>query len=154
MFLVTHAAVGAIIGETTGNPYLAAIGGFASHFLLDIIPHGDSNLYKSYKKGELVKRAVAYVTMDSIATIFFILALFHFRDFLHPLRVSLGIAFAVLPDLLIGLFESGAAPWLAKFHKVHFFFHNLYTNRRRDFPFKYGVVMQLVILLLLQIRVF
>lgn len=154
MFLVTHAAVGAIVGQATGNPILAAIAGFASHFLIDIIPHGDSNLYESYKKGERVKRAVAYVTMDAIATIFFVLALFHFRDFLHPVRVSLGVAFAVLPDLLIGLFESGVAPWLAKFHRVHFFFHNLYTDRKRDLPFRYGFLMQLIILLLLQIRVF
>ncbi|MBI4133008.1 hypothetical protein HY478_00180 [Candidatus Uhrbacteria bacterium] len=154
MFLVTHAAVGAIVGQATGNPVLAVLGGFISHFLIDIIPHGDSNLYKSYKKGERVRLAKAYVTMDAVATTLFVLLLFNFRDFFHPLNVSLGITFGILPDLLIGLYESGKAPWLSSFHRVHFFFHNLIVNRKRDLPFRYGFLMQLIVLALLQVKVF
>lgn len=154
MLLVTHAAVGAIVGQATGSPLLAAIGGFISHFLIDVIPHGDSNLYKSYKRGERIRLARAYITIDAIATLLFVLALFNFRDFIHPVNVSLGVAFGVLPDLLIGLYETGKASWLRGFHGVHFFFHNLITDRKRDLSFRYGLLMQLVVLALLQIKVF
>ncbi len=154
MFLITHAAVGAMIGQAVGHPILAALGGLVSHFLLDIIPHGDAHLYRSFQRREKVRRAVAYVTTDALAAIFFVLALFNFRDFFHPLNVSLGIAFGILPDLLIGLFETGRAPWLLGFQRFHFFFHDLYVRRRRDLPFGYGVLMQIVILVLLQMRIF
>jgi len=152
--MVTHAAVGAIIGGAAGGPIWAAVGGFISHFLIDIIPHGDTNLLKQYKRGEKVRRAQAYVTMDAVAALLFVLLLFNFRDFFHPVNVSLGIAFSVLPDLVIGVYETGKAPWLKRFHKVHFFFHDLIVNRKRDLSFRAGFLMQLAILALLQIRVF
>ncbi|MBI4281055.1 hypothetical protein HY628_02575 [Candidatus Uhrbacteria bacterium] len=154
MLIITHAAVGAIVGQTTGSPLWAALGGFISHFLIDMIPHGDSQMYHQYKQGKDTRRAVAYVTVDAIASILFVLFLFVMRDFIHPLNVSLGIAFGVLPDLLIGLFETGKIRWLAKFHGIHFYFHNFFTSRRRDFSFRNGFILQLVLLALLQVRVF
>ncbi|MDP2933191.1 MAG: hypothetical protein Q8N81_03600 [bacterium] len=154
MFLVTHAAVGAIIGETTGNPILAIIGGFISHFLFDLIPHGDTKLYRKNDFGRRSKRAKAYVTVDAIAAILFVLLLFNFRDFIHPINVSLGITFGLLPDLLVGLYETGKATRLRKFHKLHFFFHDFVIKRRGDISFRYGFLMQLIILVLLQVRVF
>lgn len=157
MFLVTHAAVGAIVGEAAGGPLWAIIGGLVSHFLIDMIPHGDSHLYKNFKNrasGGKARRAKAYVTVDAISAVLFVALLFSFRDFLHPTRVSLGIVFGVLPDLLIGLYETGHASWLRRFNGFHFFCHNLIGRRRGDLPFRYGFLMQLLILILLQIRVF
>lgn len=156
MFLVTHAAFGAIIGERTGNPFLAAALGFAFHFISDMIPHGDSNVYTDFKKGNAVKQAVAYVTVDAVAAIMFVVLLFNFRDFQHSSSVSAGIAGSVMPDLLVGMCELKAlrSRWLAKFHGIHFYFHNMITSRKRDLSFRAGFFMQLVLLALLQIRVF
>ncbi|MCA9325530.1 hypothetical protein KDA23_05720 [Candidatus Saccharibacteria bacterium] len=42
MYVSVHATVGAVVGQQTGNPLLAFGAGFASHLLLDVIPHGDS----------------------------------------------------------------------------------------------------------------
>ena len=156
MFLVTHAAIGAIVGERTGNPLLALAAGFISHFISDIIPHGDSNVYLDYKRGKGVKKAIAYVMVDAVAAIMFVLLLFNFRNFSNSASVSLGIAGGVLPDLLVGLCESGMfrSKWLAKFHGIHFYFHNMITSRKRDLSFRAGFALQLVLLALLQIRVF
>lgn len=154
MFIVTHAVVGAIVGERLGSPYLAALGGFVSHFLLDIIPHGDTKMYQNYKRGERVKHALAYVTVDAISTVMFVLLLFNTRAFTHPLSVSLGIAFGIAPDLLVGLCEIYHKRWLAKFHKLHFYFHNMVSGRWFDFSFKTGFFLQLVLLALLEFRVF
>jgi len=41
MCIFTHFAAGALAGGATGNSYLAAPAGFASHALLDMIPHYD-----------------------------------------------------------------------------------------------------------------
>ena len=154
MFIVTHAAIGAIIGEKANDPFIAAAGGFVAHFIADIIPHGDTKMYFNYKRGEDIRRALAYVVVDGVATVFFVLMLFNFRDFQHPLNVSLGIAFGILPDLLVGLFEMGRARWLVKFHALHFYFHNMVSGRKFDLSFRAGFAMQLVLLTLLQLRVF
>ena len=44
MILSTHAAVGAAAAEFTNNPGVALALGFASHFLLDLLPHWDYSL--------------------------------------------------------------------------------------------------------------
>ncbi|MBI5742500.1 MAG: hypothetical protein HZA25_01515 [Candidatus Niyogibacteria bacterium] len=44
MILFTHAAVGAAAAEITNNPAVAIALGFASHFILDAIPHWDYEL--------------------------------------------------------------------------------------------------------------
>lgn len=154
MFITTHAAVGAIVGETTGNPIFAILGGLISHFLIDIIPHGDTHLLERYKKRRKARIAVAYVTIDSVVAVLFTVLLFNFRDFIHPTNVGLGIAFGVLPDALVGFSEIYRNKWLQVFHRFHFFFHNTIIDRRRDLSFRAGFIMQLIFLALLQIRVF
>lgn len=44
MILFTHAAVGAAAAEFTNSPVVALAIGFASHFILDAIPHWDYEL--------------------------------------------------------------------------------------------------------------
>ncbi len=41
MRAINHAITGAIIGITTGNPWIAVPAAVTSHFALDIIPHHD-----------------------------------------------------------------------------------------------------------------
>lgn len=42
MTFTTHLLTGAAIGATTGNVPAAFVGGLASHFILDVIPHMDA----------------------------------------------------------------------------------------------------------------
>ncbi len=147
MFITTHAALGALIAEQMPNhPILAFVLGAASHFLSDIIPHGDLNLYKGFVSGSKVKRAIAYVTIDSVVAIFFVLFIFNTKIFDHRLAISMGIAGGVLPDLIVAAYEVFRIKELKFFHRFHFFFHNLISGRRGDLPFASGFAMQLMFL--------
>jgi hypothetical protein len=154
MFITTHALIGALIGERLADTPALAFGlGLVSHFLADIIPHGDSNLYKGYVSGSKVKRAVAYVTVDTLVAMLFVMALFNTHLNEHRLAISLGIFGSVLPDLLVAMYQLFRVEKLRGFNKFHFFFHNLITSRKGDIPLSLGVVMQLIVLAFLMVRV-
>ncbi len=154
MFITTHALLGALIGEqVASHPALAFGLGLISHFLADIIPHGDSNLYKGYVSGSKVKRAVAYVTVDALVAMLFVLGLFNTGFNEHRLAISLGILGSVLPDLLVAVYQLFHVERLRWFNKFHFFFHNLITSKKGDIPLGWGIVMQLIVLVFLMVRV-
>lgn len=155
MFVVTHAALGALIGENlAGHPAIAFLLGMVSHFLSDIIPHGDTHLYKGYVAGTKVKRAIAYVVIDAIATVFFILFIFNTGLVTDKFAVSMGIVGGVLPDLLVAVVEVFKVRWLMWFHRLHFFFHNLICSRKGDMSFPSGFAMQVVFLVALFSKIF
>ena len=147
MFITTHAVLGALIGEElASNPALAFFLGLVSHFLVDIIPHGDTYLYKGYVSGTKVRRALAYVTIDGIATVLFVLFLFNTQTFESRAAVSAGIIGSILPDLIVGLYEVTRSNKLRWFQRLHFFFHNIVVSRKRDIAFASGFAMQMVFL--------
>lgn len=105
MFLAVHASVGAIAGNTVSSPTVAFVLGFLSHFFMDMIPHGDENIYHGYKSGTKVKRALLYVAADAVLTVILIAVFFLRQDFFSPVAVSMGIVGGLLPDLIVGLYE-------------------------------------------------
>ncbi len=155
MFVITHAAIGALIGEySAGHPAVAFSLGMVSHFLTDIIPHGDTHVYKGYISGTKVNRAIAYVVIDAIATIFFVLFIFNSGLVSDKLTVTLGIVGGVLPDLIVAIVEVFKVRWLMWFHRLHFFFHNLVCARKGDMSFTSGFAMQIVLLGALFFKIF
>ena len=147
MFVTTHALVGALIAEQIPtHPVLAFTLGVAAHFLMDIIPHGDSRLYKGYISGAKARRAVAYVLIDTLIALFFVLFLFNTKFVDHRLAISAGVVGGVLPDFLVGVYEVLRIPGLKWFHRVHFFFHNLISAKRGDLSLPTGIAFQLVLL--------
>jgi hypothetical protein len=153
MLLITHAALGAVLAEIVpGHPMAAFALGMASHFLVDIIPHGDSKLYKGFISGAKKRRAIAYVTTDAIVTLFFVLFLFNTEFYTNRLTMTLGIIGGVLPDLLVGLYELARVPGLRWFHRVHFFFHNLISSRKGDIPLLPALGMQAAFIFALATR--
>ncbi len=147
MFVTTHALIGALIAEQMPNhPIAAFVLGMASHFLSDIIPHGDSKLYKGYISGAKARRAVAYVLVDALVALFFTLFLFNTKFVDHRFAISLGIAGSVLPDFLVGIYEVTRIPGLKWFHRLHFFFHNMVTSKKGDLALTSGIAMQMLLL--------
>jgi hypothetical protein len=153
MFLATHADAGAIIGRAAPDPVTAFLGGFLSHFLMDMVPHGDANLYESYQSKQKVKTALAYVTLDAVLTVYLILGIRETHRFDDGMNVSAGIVGGLLPDLVIGFYNLFKPKWLDWFHDLHFFFHNYVVDRKRDIAFASGVVMQIAILFVLNTRI-
>lgn len=151
MTLTTHATLGAVIGHAVGNPALAFVFGFISHFLIDMIPHGDTGLadnFRVHKRGR--KQAVAYVMVDAIVALFFVLILANTRDLESVRTFSWGIVGSVLPDLLVGLSDIAKTPLLAWFTKMHFFFHDYFVKRKGDVPLYYALLAQIVFIAYLQ----
>ena len=98
MYITVHAAAGAAVGTLTGNPLLAFIGGFVSHLILDMIPHGDETI----KKWKLFKTIRARVTAA---------ALLDFAGVILALLFLLNNAsMAFLPGMLAGMARVGHDP--------------------------------------------
>ncbi|MFH1253401.1 MAG: hypothetical protein V1664_03670 [Candidatus Uhrbacteria bacterium] len=153
MTLTAHAAMGAVIGEAIGNPILGFIVAITIHFLVDIIPHGDnfiSNNFRVLKRHR--KQAVAYVTIDAICAILFILFIVNIRDVTLIKPISAAIIGSLLPDLLVGLYEITKSKYLHWTFKLHFFFHDLIIKKRGDVPLRYALIAQIILVLLLQTR--
>lgn len=146
MFITTHAALGALIAQQMPeHPYVAFGFGVASHFISDIIPHGDTGLYKDYISGRKVKRSIAYSVIDGVLAILFVIFMLNAVSPGARLALSLGMVGGVLPDLVVGVYEVFKFRWLEKLHRLHFFFHNMISHKH-DMSFAAGFSMQVVFL--------
>ena len=106
MFLTTHAAAGILISNYVHDP-LAVFGlSFASHFVLDFIPHGDRNIYGQYlQEGPHRYRQALMVSGLDVAALMFLAAAVISQPGLpnHELMI-IGILGSILPDLLSHFF--------------------------------------------------
>ncbi len=153
MTLTTHATLGAVIGHAMGNPILAFIFGFISHFMIDMIPHGDTGMSDNFRVHKRKrKQAVAYVVVDAIVAVLFVLLLANTRDIDSMRTFSWGIVGSVLPDLLVGFYEITKTPLLAWFNKMHFFFHDFFVKKKGDVPLYYALMAQIVLIAYLQTK--
>lgn len=147
MFIATHAAIGALIGEEfASHPVVSFVLAFGAHFLTDLIPHGDTNLYKGYVAGTKVKKAMLIVGADAVLTALFIAYLFAIVVVDHRIAIVAGVIGGVLPDVLVAIYEVTHWKWLAWFHRLHFYFHNLINSRTGDLSLRTGMIMEVLIL--------
>jgi len=154
MTLTAHATAGAVIGLSVGHPALGFILGFLSHFLMDMIPHGDAAISDNFRiHKQKQKHAVAYVAVDAIIAIFLILFLINTRDIENIQNLTWGVVGGVLPDLLIGVYEITKTPLLKWFNSVHFWFHDFFIKRKGDVPLYYALLAQLILIAFLQSRI-
>jgi hypothetical protein len=72
MLMAVHGAVGALIGENVTNPLLAFGLAFGSHFLLDVIPHGDHHHVQSFKTEKKLKKMINLIILDMIVGVLFL----------------------------------------------------------------------------------
>jgi len=153
MTLTTHATLGAVIGHAVGNPVLAFVLGFASHLLIDMVPHGDSGIsdnFRVHKRRQ--KQAVAYVAVDAVVSILFVLLLINLKDIDATRTFTWGIIGGVLPDMLVGLFVITKTKYLRWFNTLHFYFHDFFIKRRGDVPLYYALLAQIVLIAYLQTK--
>ncbi len=146
MFVATHTVIGAIIGTMLPtHPFIVFGLAFLLHFLTDMVPHGDTKLYKDHLSGVRKKLTWVYVIGDALVTICLIGYFIQISTLHIQPAVLTGILGSVLPDILVGLYEAFRTKWLARFHYWHFFFHNLISNRIGDLPLAIGVMMEMIL---------
>jgi hypothetical protein len=144
MFLTVHGAIGIIIGQNVQNPFLAFIIGLVSHYLLDLIPHGDTKAPTKWKNPIHVGFAAL---IDIFILIIFLLWL---GTKVQIINLNTACAFlgAVLPDFLQGFYFISNKKIFKKHQAFHNFFHFLIAEKF-EWKFYQGLIFQIIIFIIL-----
>lgn len=163
MVLTTHAIVGASVANLMpSHPILGFTAGFASHFLLDAIPHWDYHLLSSKKDSQnplnndlilgknfiidLAKISTDALIGTMIAIFLFIdISNFNLNSFLTS-AIFWGIVGSLLPDVLQFVYFKWRHEPLTTLQR----FHN-WIQKKRNLKNKpvLGIVSQLTIIIIL-----
>jgi len=138
--------MGVLIGQNVPTPGLAFALGVASHFMLDLIPHGDSQLYTNYKEGQAVNKSLIYVAVDSLLAIIIFIYLLETAPYASRGTMVAGVIGGICPDFLVALGEGARIRPLLWFQRLHIRIHNAIASRVGNLPLGTGVCMQLVVL--------
>ena len=154
MVLATHAVVGTIIASTfTTNPYIAFAIGFASHFILDPIPHWDYKLH-SFKKDpegklnhDMVLGKTFIVDLMRIGTdatigtiISFIVALYILKVASIPVILA-SVFGGILPDPLQFIYWKTKSKYLLPLQTFH---KKIHAKKSISHPFV-GISLQTLV---------
>lgn len=150
MTMSTHVAVGAAIGLAVNQPITGFALGFISHFLLDIIPHGDTKLSETHlSKDKSSLGAYTYVALDNVIAIYLLLTAINLVNKEYIWALSMGVAGSILPDVLVGIYEASKKKIAKGFYRMHLKIHNLISGKVGDIPLVVGVGYQVVAITLL-----
>lgn len=147
MFVTVHTAVGLALTQNFTSPLLAAGVAFISHWILDIIPHGDEVLSEklSAKGWSRTKIGLALGLPDTIVLVISFLAYLILVPPLQPIVMIAAALGAVLPDILWGLATIIKWQWLQTFDRWHEKTHNLLG--RKILPMWAGFSIQAIIMI-------
>lgn len=130
MYITTHAAAGAAIGQFISPIWLAFILGFISHLVLDMIPHGDEWI-KNWKLFRTrMQRTAAASLIDLIGVIIMTIYWINHSDISQLAPMLAAIAGAIAPDALWGLYELTKSPILAWYRTMHTKTHHLFFKTK------------------------
>src|SRR3989338_5268573 len=105
MFLIVHATVGAAIGERLEPPIISFWAGFLSHFIADIIPHGDERSGRELFRPERRHLLVILAVMDGLAALSLVTMLWAGGFFSNAVGAMASAVGAIMPDALVGISE-------------------------------------------------
>jgi hypothetical protein len=146
MFVSTHVVMGALIGQNVTTPELALPMGIASHFMLDMVPHGDAKLWNEYKSGNSLAKSIIYTAIDSIAAVVIFIYLMETAPYASRATMITGVIGAILPDFLVAVGEGVRSRSFFWFQRQHMRIHNAFASRLGDLSFRAGIFMQLIVL--------
>jgi hypothetical protein len=136
MTLTTHAVAGALIGAIASqNLAFVAVAAFASHFLLDSIPHWDYALASSERdsdnplkddikaSGKTFFIDLSKIAFDAILGVAIAVVLFYSGPTTVLIGAVVGAIFAILPDPLQFAYMKIRREPLISLQKFHLFMH-------------------------------
>lgn len=148
MFLTVHSAAGIIIGQSTSNIGLAFLAGFISHFLLDIIPHGDQDLGGGRNRKNLngLKKILLILGISDLVVMTILFGSLYLSGLLIlSWTILAGIFGAILPDFINATYLFFKFKWLKGYSLLHSDLHFVWWNFTINFPL--GMVVQIIFLL-------
>lgn len=143
MFITPHTSAALWISTRVTDPLLAFFFGVVSHFMLDMIPHGDEQL-ADHKKGKREK-LVYLMKVAFVDTALAVLLIYFFISYGPEVNhyVLFSAVFGTwLPDLawiVIEYFKLNSMYWYIVFHGK---LHNLFDWQ---YSIVYGVPFQMVV---------
>lgn len=126
MFLIVHATTGALAGTVVGQPFfgsaapiIGAAAGIASHFVLDMIPHGDEAIGRIFNHHRHAKGLIALALFDGVSALCVVGILAVTGQYIYLLSALCGAIGGLLPDFLAGISELNHKKLWPKFLKFH-----------------------------------
>lgn len=145
MFITPHTSVAFWISTKVTDPVLAFVFGLISHFILDMIPHGDDNLGDHLRGRAKFLYEMKIASVDTIIAGAMILFFLFYGPVVNEWVLFGAILGAWLPDLAwiaIETFKIQALYWYVVYHgKLHNLFDWQYSP-------VYGVPFQILFTLL------
>ncbi|MDP2638779.1 MAG: hypothetical protein Q8P06_01265 [Candidatus Azambacteria bacterium] len=117
MILASHIIISGLLGSQTGNYFLAAVLGLASHYILDAIPHWDylseefetrAHTEKGFIKRKQFWRELINVAFDALLGLALLFIFIRIDKNANIVPAIIGAMFGVLPDPL------GLLHWITK----------------------------------------
>ncbi|MBT4209496.1 MAG: hypothetical protein HOE19_01095 [Candidatus Komeilibacteria bacterium] len=145
MFITAHTSAALWISTRITDPILAFILGIASHFLFDMIPHGDESLADHVQgKKEKFKYFIRVALIDMILATILVYFFVSHGPIVDPYVLYPAVLGTWLPDIAwitIEYLKLSKLYWYIYFHsKVHNFFNWQYS-------IVYGVPFQIIVTL-------
>ncbi|PIP21890.1 MAG: hypothetical protein COX39_00555 [Candidatus Nealsonbacteria bacterium CG23_combo_of_CG06-09_8_20_14_all_40_13] len=146
MLATPHILAGAAVATATGNVPLGIVSAYASHYILDMVPHVDIGVFhdKDDENWQLSKQEIALAAAEIILGTVILIYLVWGKKFVTLALV--GGFFGLLPDLLDNVpwwqnyFRH--ASWYAPFN----FLHQKLQLRLESNKWYWGIPFQLIII--------
>ncbi len=123
MLELPHTLVGALIATKIPSPIISLPLAFASHFLVDRIPHWNPSLYSEYKKfGRPTAKSTVVIVLDVILSLAagLTIALQALPDINKFLVIIFACFLAVLPDVIEAPFFYFGCKWPVLMRLINF----------------------------------
>jgi hypothetical protein len=126
MYLTVHGAAALFIARAIPNPFVSFGVGLASHFIIDLVPHGDEHIIPSHlTRPKKIRRLMGAALLDGIILAGFLILYLWLNPTLSLNTVLACLVGSLLPDFLQGLYFVTEAGWLKMLNKFHIKIHNL-----------------------------
>ncbi|MGB0756971.1 MAG: hypothetical protein ACPGO5_00780 [Patescibacteria group bacterium] len=146
MFLSVHSSAALVLATMPLHAALLFPISFISHYIVDSIPHGDEHLIPdSFTEKQKEKRMLLIAGIDGLIILLILGAYFYTHPSTPLWRGIIAAFLACLPDGLqfIEIKTKGRFKLIHTHQKMHTYLHGFF---KKEIPFKYGILVQIVFL--------
>src|SRR3989338_1231241 len=149
MFLTSHATAAVLIAEQIHSPTLAFALGWLSHYLLDMIPHGDDELLTNLPRRAFLVAFTKIAALDALIMLGWLWVLLGRGAIALTPATGAAIVGSLLPDILNGVYLVTRSRLIEWNHRVNDWAHTAII--KKPLPPVQGFFIQAIFFLLLAV---